>query len=258
MLPFLLRMRMRSDEEIYSAWAPFHGIWSPWVKPVLFAHLSEASTVDAGLDPTMEDLSFLKGFKQSTALVVDLRGARSVNVGIALTSIGFRPVPLFNAIPSPVPWASVDVRPTITALTAGAEVLISLNLPTDAAPAFLLDYNRTKGPAVVEPGYFDNRSISLPTDFPSGNFLRSRGIECVVVIQSMGFTPEADLTHTLLRWKEAGLEILAKPMDHLADLNLASLRKPMWYRSLFYRFIATLGLRRNRFGGFGGMLPMAG
>jgi hypothetical protein len=59
----------------------------------------------------------------------------------------------------------------------------------------------------------DNRSISLPTDFPSGQLLRARGIRRILLVQEAASLPQADLSHTLRRWQEAGLAILAKRLD---------------------------------------------
>ena len=135
-------------------------------------------------------------------------------------------------------------------------ILQQLALPADRPPVFLLDAQRRFGSgAAVQPGKFDNRSISLPTDFPSGLFLRSLGIERVVLVQANA-DPQQDLAHTLLAWQEAGLSILARTPG--ADGAPAPIRvaRPSNFRVMWYRFLATLGLRRSPLGGFGGFIPV--
>ena len=93
----------------------------------------------------------------------------------------------------------VDVWPTVAALVTGAAPLGNAAVPADAPPAFLLDADRRTGRVVVTPGVFDNRSVSLPTDFPSAGRLRAGGVTRVVLVRSVGGTPQPDLAHTLRR-----------------------------------------------------------
>ena len=106
------------------------------------------------------------------------------------------------------------------------------------------------------PGVFDNRSISLPTDFPSANLLLSRGIRRIVLIQSRHSEPQADLSHSLLRWQQAGLTILAAAIDEPDPPRPITIKRPRAYRLLWYHLLAKLGLRSNPLGGIGGFLPM--
>ena len=68
--------------------------------------------------------------------------------------------------------------------------------------------------------------------------------------------PQQDLAHTLLAWQEAGLSILARTPG--ADGAPAPIRvaRPSNFRVMWYRFLATLGLRRSPLGGFGGFIPV--
>ena len=65
----------------------------------------------------------------------------------------------------------------------------------------------------VEPPAFDNRSVSLPTDFPSANLLLSYGVRRVVLVQATDGQPQADLAHTLLRWQQAGIDMMRSAVD---------------------------------------------
>ncbi len=253
-----------NSEEAYGAWAPEQSPWSPWVKPILFA--SERSWDDLGereLDG-IPVLPWVSAVDPSTAFVIDLPGAEGVLWGVALARNGWRPVPLYNALPgaaSAGPGASasalVDVASIVRAMRRATAILEPLALAADRPPAFLLDAQRRYGTgAAAQPGKFDNRSISLPTDFPSGLFLRSRGIQRAVLVQQARTEPQEDLAHTLLAWQESGLSIQARTSSADGPPRPIRVAPPSRFRVLWYRFLATLGLRRSPLGGFGGMIPV--
>ena len=77
----------------------------------------------------------------SAAIVIDLPGAESVAVGLALAERGFRPVPLFNNTSGPSPV--IDTQALVDALGAGTTVLQAQTLKPDARPAFLVDSRRS-------------------------------------------------------------------------------------------------------------------
>ena len=108
------------------------------------------------------------------------------------------------------------------------------------------------------PGRFDNRSISFPTDFPSANFLLAHGVERVVLVQTDALQPQADLAHTLRRWQEGGIEIAAKALAQPEAPVVCMVARPSRFRNLWYRLLATGGLKANPLGGFGGMLTESG
>ena len=247
-------------EEIFEIWSPRDGIWSPWAKPVLFANISTFASLAAS-DPV--DITGIPNVDGATALVLDLPGALGVKIGLAAAAKGFRPIPLYNALPSPTGSAHgssnaiVDVQSimqTISVMTADLE---KLKLANDAPPAFLLDANRRTGTGVKPaPGIFDNRSICLSTDFPSASRILASGIRRVVLLQEHPMPPQEDLAHTLVRWQEAGIQIHAAPTDQIGAPTQIQVRTPSMYRRLWQRVLATIGLRRNPLGGFGGALPI--
>ena len=255
-------------DEVYSAWAPQEQAWSTWVKPVLFAHADKATAASDESTPSTVDASWAPVADGSTIVVVDLPGDAGVWIGLALAARGYAPVPLYNAIPAP-PVPDVDSDPTIDtsavvtvwpivrSLVRAAQALETQQVSSDAPPAFLLDANRAYGAAKPSPGQFDNRSISLPTDFPSANLLLSRGIRQIVLVQETGSKPQPDLAHTLLRWQMAGIRILAKSLADSDPPRSIDVERPSSFQRLWYKFLATLRLRRCPFGGFGGRLPMS-
>lgn len=245
--------------EAYEVWAPPEATWSPWVKPVLFAQEMGPMFTAPPAWPG-HDVSWAPKASEGAAIVVDLPGVESVAVGIALAEAGYRPVPLFNGCHAF--GAVVNTGTTVQVLAAATDVLRQVSLPADAPPAFLLDANRTAGGIKsVSPGKFDNRWITFPQDFPSANFLLSRGIRRVVLRQAREGGPQEDLAHVLLRWQEAGLPIelgAAGPSGTPSPMPLRPLQisRPSRFRSVWYRALALAGLRRHSGGGFGAIVPM--
>jgi len=245
------------------------------VKPVLFAYLPDLSPsqfAEATESPPAR-IAWAPPADGSCLFVIDLPGRLSVKLAEALAHAGYRPVPLFNAVPGPLEepgylavQSLVDVYEIATALqSASARLLDPLRaLRLDAPPAFMLDANRRLGRTPL-PGTFDNRSVSLPTDFPSAAFLQSRGVTRVLLVieaahvLSTAGQPEADLAHTLLRWQEAGLLIESCAIDENLELRSSPDRivvePPRWFRAIWHNALSVLGLRRNPLGGFGGLLP---
>jgi hypothetical protein len=258
-----------TKDEVFERWAPPDGRWSPWVKPVVFAHLNvlrspladevQAAPVDAPLEVDAD---------ATTALVIDLPGAVGVELGLAFAVRGFRPIPVYNAVPAPLrpvalagpTPAMLDMRAIAAGLVRGAGQFASLHLPSDAPPAFLLDSRRRVGDpgTSATPGVFDNRSVSLATDFPSGSLLRSCDIARAIVIVAADAVPapQTDLSHTLRRWQDAGVTIeMFRLGEPGATPQPIVVRRPPWYRSMWHAMLARMGLRRHALGGFGGVLP---
>jgi hypothetical protein len=217
--------------EIYRIWAPADAIWSPWVKPVLFAW-AESAPLDSSKTPDIspDDVRYLPEASDRSVVIIELPGALSLLCGLELAKRGFRPVPLYNCIPGPAPQSqmslgdgkipvAVDVRAIISLIWHNSAQLKSLNLPVDAPPAFLLDSNRC--PTFLAGGddffdrsnkFFDNRWLIFSEDFPSTAFLRDRGLSHVTIVRQRR-TARLDLRQILLAWREQGLalDLLAFP-----------------------------------------------
>jgi hypothetical protein len=106
---------------------------------------------ESGLPANTEQPQDVSGVSKSekVALVLDLPGEEGVWVGLALVGRGYRPVPLYNALPLPFGVASIDpvsqrsvavvnVLPILSALRQGAEQLANTDIACDAPPAFYL------------------------------------------------------------------------------------------------------------------------
>ncbi len=240
--------------ELYSAWAPEGLPWSPWAKPVLFADERPVPAAAAEAWRTARERSRGRWTPPSTrdaALVLDLPGPDALALALDCVAHGFRPVPLFNSCTGPA--ALVDNEPLRAGLVDGAELLRGLALPFEPPPVFVLDARRLAGQP--EPARFDNRWIVFPQDFPSGALLRSRGIRRAVLVQEGRRDPASDLAHVLLRWQEAGVEILAVDLTRESAATPITVSRPGRFRALGYRVLAAFGLRRNSAGGFGAVVP---
>jgi len=238
-----------TPKDIHRTWTPVDSPWSPWVKPVLFAAIGQdATNVDHSdghplpllpewlatemLGPMAE-----RGRARSnpyrerqplddTAIVVDLPSATGAEFGVALTQYGFRPIPLYNALPSH--GAIVDVRPIMNVLARGAEHVA--NVPSSAPPAFLLDAERMGNGRPVRPGLFDNRSICRSSDFPSADRLRQAGIGRILLICD---EVQEDLESVALEWQAAGFELWWKRPTERQEAAPVTLRSPSWGRRIY-------------------------
>jgi hypothetical protein len=254
-----------NKDEIFRIWSPDASPWSPWTKPVLFAHL-DVVTDASELPGPPDNLNWCPSLKDKVIVVVDLPGAEGVLMCIALAEHGYRPVPLYNAVPLPGGQpildplsnrnvAAVNVLPVVSALQMGTEKLAGLQIHSDAPPVFLLDANRAGDGCRMAPGEFDNRSICFTTDFPSATFLLADGFQRALLVQKTRLEPQPDLAHVLRRWQEGGIALEIIRVDFPALPERLEVSKPSWYGAMFQRALATLGLRRAAGGGFGSWVP---
>ncbi|MDI3283905.1 hypothetical protein [Polyangium sp. 15x6] len=257
-------------EEVHRLWAPDDATWSPWVKPVLFAYLVEEPQPKAlpSPPPWIEEriVAPIHAHSQAapggehpyrsaprlqdTALILDLPGAAGVRVGAALAEHGFRPVPLYNAIPAPE--GVIAYAETMQSLVDAASSLAGL--AKDAPPVFLLDQRRMGKGIPLEPGKYDNRSLVFASDFPSVKTLARAGIRRVALVQREADRPAPDLAPILFSWQEQGIEILHVRTDVNGPAEVLRVARPGLFESVSQWF-GRMGLRRRNDGTFGGLIP---
>ena len=255
-----------SREEVHRCWAPAGDSWSAWVKPVLFANLDDAVEVSAPppsdwlrrcvidplwapsegaphpyrRDPSLRD----------TALVIDLPGEAGTWLGVACAGDGFRPIPLYNAVPAFV--SVVELRRIMGVLVAARERVAAV--APGAPPAFLLDGNRMGGAKIslIPPsvGMFDNRSVCSESDFPSAERLWQAGIRRAVLIQERRARPAIDLEPVLFGWQQRGIALSVKRSDDDAALTRLTLRRLGWL-SRFGQWLRRQELKRRPDGAYG-------
>jgi hypothetical protein len=251
------------------------GITSVTTRPVLFSTTPENAPASTGDQPWRRlDVSWVPAAAEPvavvvrprratnaahspvgerTALVVDMDGAESVHMGLALAARGYRPVPLFNACTGL--HEVIDQRPIIDALRAGTEYLAAQSLPLGAPPAFLLDARRMSPFRRVGPGDFDNRWQVFPQDFPSVLFMIERRFTLAVLVQRGRKEPQDDVNDVLLGWQNFGVRVQVKDLFDAAAPTPVTLAQPAWYRWFPRRILETIGLRGAPRGGFGRIVP---
>ena len=261
--------------DVHRCWAPADGRWSRWAKPVLFAALEDNAypilrQVEARSlppPPAWASALLLRGAEtrggqqvgdhypyraaeaRDTALVIDLPGASGAVLGVQFAELGFRPVPLYNALAAPE--AIVDVLPIIDVLVDGAERVAGA--PAASPPAFLLDADRRGGSRSLQVGAFDNRSVCRPADFPSAQALYDAGIRRAIVICEV-LAP--DLEPVLLKWQERGIALWRKRLDDDADASAFVARERWWGRRILERAREAL-LSRHPDGSYGAIIEGA-
>ena len=253
-------------DEVFALWAPAESLWSQWVAPVLFAQTYWDNRIPSEL-VAPSPLPWLSFDVKNAAIILDLPGPESVDMGFSIAGLGYRPVPLFNASPAPeeiigigtispsIPSAVINMGPIVDAISRVTTSLRQLQVPADAPPVFLLDSSRLIASKPVEEGMYDNRWMVFPQDFPSVNFLKAHNIAQVLLLQKDRLEPRDDLAHVLLRWQEGGIPVLSKKLYESAPPFQINVQRPSRYKSALYRVLAQLGLRRSSAGGFGSFIP---
>lgn len=248
---------MDEGREYFEKWAGDHK-WSDWTKPTLFAShfmspiaqaaeladlLASARAITALGTASTVTVTNADGSKN--CVVVDHPGASAIALGVSLAEKGFAPVVLFNGVAS-LADPLIRYEDVYRALVGLAP---NLKFSEDPAPAFLLDSRRKDG--VPAPRRYDNRWITFPQDFPSAGRLQAEGItRCYLIAEPKRVAD--DLAHVLRRWQDAGIEIYEASTASPSRLDI---RRPLWFKQIFYRWVALMGFHANSFGGFGATIP---
>ncbi len=196
--------------------------------------------------------------------MLDLPEDDGVVWSMDLARLGYRPVPLYNALPFPLsekmnapasrPACTVHMEPILASLVREASVLDQIHLVPNAPPVFLLDADRRLARTDVASGVFDNRSVCFVTDFPSAEFLLTNGIRSAIVVQeSERFA--RDLNETLVSWQQGGVQIFCKRRGDTGQPSPVAVKRPSFLSVIWFRLGVVLGLRQSELGGFGGIVP---
>lgn len=173
-----------TNKECYKVWAPTGKRWTDWVRPVPFiAATANVKGYHAG-SLVIPDIDFIDEKWEKAAVVVDLPGDESIEVGLALAKKGYRPIPVYNGtIEQENARATVDNQTVGAALLWGAKILQEIEIEEDALPVFLLDKNRLNR-RKVDASIFDNSWDVYPQDIPSADYFLKNGINKIVVISN--------------------------------------------------------------------------
>lgn len=244
---------------MHDAWAPSDSVWSDWVKPVLFASMHEDYS---DIEPSEIDEEWAKiaglvreAGPEPFAIVVDLPREYGVELGVALAAVGYRPVPLYNAVPHM--GGLVSLFSIMKALVSGSSLLSDLS--PSAPPAFLLDSLRLRGERPL-PNFalYDNRWVVRGTDFPSAQRLRESGVRRALLIRSTFERPAPDLEGVLLDWQKQGIELWRlAATDELPPPSRYVLAARPWYARA-WTWLGTAHPWRRRDGAYGRFISHAG
>lgn len=190
-------------EEIYKIYAPSGAKWTEWVRPVPFIAIDtyNRKPISDWIDRKMVAL---KQYEKDTAIFIDLPGKESIEVGISLANIGYRPIPLFNGTDEQIgSQATTDTYLIESCLINGSEKLKHIQIKYDANPAFLLDSSRTNRYRAKE-SIFDNSWDLYKQDIPTAKYFKENGICKIVVV---GNNIQRDLRKIFFEIQDAGIEI---------------------------------------------------
>lgn len=187
---------------LYRIWAPAGKRWVDWVRPVPFVAMKEYKKQYSISDFTLPAIGFVEKAEADTAIVVDLPGADSVKMGLALAKVGFRPIPIYNGTAEQNgARATVDNQSAGAALMLGAAQLQQIELPEDAPPAFLTDSNRMQR-FKMEQSLFDNSWDVYHQDLPTAEYLIQHGIRKIIIV---GETFSKDLRKIFYPFRKKGI-----------------------------------------------------
>lgn len=190
-------------KEIYKIYAPGGAKWTDWVRPVPFVAIDtyNRKLVFDWLD---RKVMFLKKYEQDTVIFIDLPGKESIELGISLAYIGYRPIPLFNGTDEQQgSQATTDTYLIESCLITGGERLKNISIKKDANPSFILDSSRTNRYRAKE-SIFDNSWDLYKQDIPSVEYFKENGIKKIIVV---GNTIQKDLKKIFFEFQDAGIEI---------------------------------------------------
>lgn len=252
---------MLKKDDIFAIWADPKSPWSQWVKPVLFSFM-EYELPPASPITLTADLDWVPAPQAGATLVLDLPGTEGVHVAIGLARRGYRPVPLYNALPFPIITAhiarrAVDVSSILAALRAATDILQPLPIAAEAPPAFLLDANRRTPQFKLAVGDFDNRSICFSTDFPSAQLLGENGIRTAIIIERER-NPDQDLARVLAGWQTGGITLMRKDLADTRAPEPLQIEPQRWWQAVWYWLTIRLGLHGSSLGGFGAIIEPTG
>lgn len=189
-------------KEIYKIYAPTDAKWTEWVRPVPFVAINTYDRKMLG-DWKERKILFLKQYEQDTAIFVDLPGKESIEYGIALAGIGYRPIPIFNGVDEQQgAQATTDTYLVESGLISGSQRLKEMQLKKDANPAFLLDSSRMNRYRAKE-SIFDNSWDLYGQDIPSLEYFQKNGIQKIIVV---GTTIQRDLRKIFFKFQDGGIK----------------------------------------------------
>lgn len=207
--------------EIYKIYAPQTGKWTNYVRPVPFVAIDTYNRKPI-LNWQDRQAIFIKRYEKDTVIFIDLPGKESIELGISLAYIGYRPIPLFNGTDEqPRSEATTDTYLIECCLINGGKKLKNILLGDDANPAFLLDRYRTNRYRSSE-SIFDNSWDLYKQDVPTAKYFKENGINKIIVV---GDNIQRDLRKIFFEFQDMGIEIYLT--DGYGNPNKVMLKKSL-------------------------------
>ena len=193
-----------TNKECYKIWAPNGKRWTDWVRPVPFINAqADVKGYHAG-ELSIPMVDFIDESWKNAAVIVDLPGDESIEMGLAFARLGYRPIPIFNGtVEQKNARATVDNQTVGAALLWGAEVLKHIEIEDDALPVFLTDKNRLNR-FKIDAGVFDNSWDVYPQDLPSADYFLKNGIHKIIVVSD---SLSKDLKAIFRKFKKKNISI---------------------------------------------------
>ena len=188
-------------KEVFKKFAPEGTKWTEWVRPVPFVAIDKYNRkpISNWVD---RKIIFIKKYEKDTAIFIDLPGTESIEFGIALADMGYRPIPLFNGTDEQVgSQATTDTYLIENCLINGYNKLKNINLEKDANPVFLLDSSRTNRYRARE-SIFDNSWDLYKQDIPTPSYFLENGINKIIVV---GNKIQRDLRKIFFEFQKNGI-----------------------------------------------------
>lgn len=199
-------------KEIYKIYAPKGAKWTEWVRPVPFV------AIDTYIRKPISDwidrkVIFLKQYEKDIAMFIDLPGKESIELGISLAYMGYRPIPLFNGTDEQkYSQATTDTYLVESCLINGYEKLKNISLNNSANPVFLLDNSRTNRYR-AQSSIFDNSWDLYKQDIPTPKYFKENGINKIIII---GNNIQRDLKKIFIEFQNVGVDIYLTDGYHTA------------------------------------------
>ena len=179
-----------TGKDIYKIWAPTNKKWVDWIRPVPFVEITRETKMFRPTEMILPCLEYLDPNDSTTAVLIDMPGAQSVEVGILCAKHGYRPIPIYNGVAEQEgARATSDNHSIHGALVWGASILSSVYIKEDAPPVFLMDSNRLHTKR-IDTSIFDNSWDVYPQDLPSGNYFLKNGITKLILVSSSNKVPK--------------------------------------------------------------------
>lgn len=189
-------------KEIYKIYAPLGAKWTEWIRPVPFIAIDtyNRKSISTWVD---RKVMFLKQYEPDTAIFIDLPGKESIEFGISLAQIGYRPIPIFNGTDEQKgSKPTTDTYLVESSLITGSQKLKNIHLENNANPVFLLDSYRINRYRATK-SMFDNSWDLYGQDIPSAEYFVENGIKKIIVV---GTKIQRDLKKIFAKFQEIGIK----------------------------------------------------